>query len=294
MAPRPFVQSRAFPPRAVRALTAGIVALLLLGPVGVAAADDHLGQPDGFSGSHVETGPLIAGVLGELGLDADDVARLTGEVRQGVNALVEVMIEEGILTTEQVASLEETVAHGDFHEQLPPRVRDSRARRDAFRSAAREVLSELGIEVPDGVPLHDVLVANGIDPAEFAGMLDAADIDLPPPPPPPGHPPPAHHDPVPHPVEILPDEPTPTPSVPPATTLAPVDGATTDDSVPPPETGTSLAPPDTDTSLPPPPDPSTQPADDTDPAPTDSVPDSMLGTTDEEPVLTDLDQAPTR
>jgi hypothetical protein len=148
----------------------------------VSAAEDAgelVGPP---AAGDPELADLVQRLLEELGM-APDVARylvsdLIGDVTDRINA----MVDEGLVTIEQVDALREHVENGTFDEQIPGVGDATRARRDAFHQAAREVLRELGIDVPDRVSIHEVLRDNEMSRADLDDFLAERGIDLPRPP----------------------------------------------------------------------------------------------------------------
>ncbi len=176
-----------------RPTVAGLVSIAavmtLLVPLPVASADDHLVPPDGLTkADSLEAGPLVAGLLQELGLDAHRVATLVGQVQSGVSERVGAMLEQGAVTIEGVEHLEASLTDGSFLDQVPTLVEASRARRDAFRIAAVAALAHLGVEEPDG-SIHEALRANGLYPSELERVLAELGLEMPPPPGPrPHHP----------------------------------------------------------------------------------------------------------
>ena len=150
-------------------------------PTVSAAADagELVGPP---AAGDPELADLVQRLLEELGM-APDVARclvsdLIGDVTDRINA----MVDEGLVTIEQVDALREHVENGTFDEQIPDVVDATRARRDAFHQAAREVLRELGIDVPECVSSHEVLRDNDMSRADLDDFLAERGIDLPRPP----------------------------------------------------------------------------------------------------------------
>ena len=222
-------------------LTAG----LALGPAAVVGAQDA----DPVGPEHTLE-DVVARVLAELGLPAPTIDDMMGEVMDGVADHIDTLVEAGIIAPDRVETIAIALEEGTFDEVILSVVEETRERRDAFRDAAASILTDLGIEVPDGVPIRDVLAEADLTPDALGELLTDAGVELPPPPMPPQLPCPdggprdaGGECPVPV-VEPLP-QPTVRPT-PPPTTTAPPPPTTTEAPAPPtgyPETGPSTPAP---------------------------------------------------
>ena len=126
-----------------------------------------------------ELAELVREVLEELGVEPEVVRTILDDLLDGVAEHIDALIDEGVVTIDQVETLADLVEDGAFDEIVPQHVEQTRERRDAFRSAAEELLADLGIEVPDGAPIHDALEEHGLSRDDLADLLRDAGFELP-------------------------------------------------------------------------------------------------------------------
>jgi hypothetical protein len=221
---------------AVLAATVGSATAAAANDYPPVSADDGAGELVGpLATGDPELADLIQRLLEELGMAPDVAGGLVSDFVGDVSDRINAMVNEGLVTIEQVDVLREHVENGTFDEQIPDVADATRARRDAFHQAAREVLEELGIDVPDGVSIHEVLRNNDLNPSDLDDLLAERGIDLPPPPHGPTDLPPAPP-PVAAPEHVTP----PTPAAP-STTLPTADPAV-HEMAPPPDYPTAPEP----------------------------------------------------
>lgn len=216
--------------------------------VGVAAADtdpstDGTGDVEEAIGPDQELGALIADTLRALGVEPSAIEEIVAAVGHGASLRLGVMLDDGVVTEDQLDALSEHVEEGTLPADIDQVVEETRARRDAFREAAEDLLETFGVDLDPDQPVRDVLVDNEIDPDEFIARLDE---ELPPPP--------RHGDDEPE----TPPEPTypSTPAAAPTPTTAPPPTTTTP---PAPTTSTTTIPAAPDPAYPTPTPPASQP-----------------------------------
>ena len=225
-------------PRRVAVATAMALVTATLS-VGVAgAADPATDEPDdGLEtlGPDPQMDDLIADTLRALGVAPAAVDEIIAAIGDGASRRLGVMLDDGVVTEDQLAVLSEHVEAGTLPDDIDRVVDETRARRDAFREAAEDLLGALGVELDPDLPVRDALVDNDIAPDEFIARLDE---ELPPPP---GR---GDDEPAPPPEPTYPTTPTPAPRPTPTTTAPP-----------PPPTTTTTVPAAPDAGYPTPPSP---------------------------------------
>lgn len=171
----PFVRS---PFRRLLALAA-VGALAFSSASSVAAQTYPTVDPDEPGYGDQNLADLVRRVLYELGLEPEVVESIVDDLLDGVTDRINDMVDAGIVSEDQVDTLAELVDEGGFDEVVPDRVEQTRERRDAFRSAAEDLLAELGIDVPDGASIREVLADNDLSREDFAELLEDAGFEPP-------------------------------------------------------------------------------------------------------------------
>ena len=164
-----------------RVAAATVITALAFAPATLAQAQTYSTvEPDsGGYGDH-ELADLVRQILEELGLDADVVETIVDDLLAGVTERINEMVDEGIVSADQVDTLAGLVDDGAFDRVVPDRVDETRERRDAFRSAAEDILADLGIDTPDDRTIREILDEAGLTHDEFRDLLDESGVDLPP------------------------------------------------------------------------------------------------------------------
>jgi hypothetical protein len=148
------------PRRRTRVLAASLTtAVLVLGTTATVARAD-----DGLSRKAALIAALEAAGLSPEQIDDALAARIEERLMR--------LVEEGVIDEQQLderlARVEELRASGELTETLKARVEEHRARQEERRQAIVDRLTELGIEVPEGSSLRDVLAEHGLSPRDLA------------------------------------------------------------------------------------------------------------------------------
>lgn len=164
-----------------RIAAAMVITALAFAPATLAQAQTYpTVEPDGGGYSDQELADLVRQVLEELGLEPDVVETIVDDLLDGVTERINEMVDEGIVSTDQVDTLADLVDDGAFDQVIPERVDETRERRDAFRAAAEDILADLGIDTPGDRTIREILDEAGLTRDEFRDLLDDAGVELPP------------------------------------------------------------------------------------------------------------------
>jgi hypothetical protein len=148
------------PRRRGRVLAASLTtAVLVLGTTATVAQAD-----DGLSRKAALIAALEAAGLSPEQIDDALAARIEERLMR--------LVEEGVIDEQQLEEklerVEELRASGELAETVKARIEEHRARQEERRQAIVDRLAELGIEVPEGSSLRDVLAEHGLSPRDLA------------------------------------------------------------------------------------------------------------------------------